>query len=184
MLEKEVVFFDPWSAIVQTIFSCKSLDLAKAQYQSGFFWPGNLMLFVAERAGELSCVVLELMNSFIFVFFVFEIGFNLQRVKKGHREKHYLTVPASYSRCHPSKRLPVKAAAGSSIARIWKSFRFIVIISTERSRWLQMTLWRQKKINLFLSFSNKRRGLGCNWPKKKVFFRVYFQNQKCKKNVH
>ena len=69
------------------------------------------MLFVAERAGELSCVVLELMNSFIFVFFVFEIGFNLQRVKKGHREKHYLTVPASYSRCHPSKRLPVKAAA-------------------------------------------------------------------------
>ena len=149
MLEKEVVFFDPWSAIVQTIFSCKSLDLAKAQYQSGFFWPGNLMLFVAERAGELSCVVLELMNSFIFVFFVFEIGFNLQRVKKGHREKHYLTVPASYSRCHPSKRLPVKAAAGSSIARIWKSFRFIVIISTERSRWLQMTLWRQNILIFF-----------------------------------
>ena len=83
MLEKEVVFFDPWSAIVQTIFSCKSLDLAKAEYQSGFFWPGNLMLFVAERAGELSFVVLESMNSFIFVF---EIGFNLQKGKKGHRE--------------------------------------------------------------------------------------------------
>ena len=146
MLEKEVVFFDPWSAIVQTIFSCKSLDLAKAEYQSGFFWPGNLMLFVAERAGELSFVVLESMNSFIFVF---EIGFNLQRVKKVHREKHYLTVPASYSRCHPSKRLPVKAAAGSSIARIWKSFRFIVIISTERSRWLQMTLWRQNILIFF-----------------------------------
>ena len=79
MLEKEVLFFDPWSAIVQTIFSCKSLDLAKAEYQSGFFWPGNLMLFVAEREGELSFVVLELMNSFIFVF---EIGFDLQKGKK------------------------------------------------------------------------------------------------------
>ena len=83
MIEKEVVFFDPWSAIVQIIFSCKSLDLAKAQFQSGFFCPGNLMLFVAERAGELSFVVLESMNSFIFVF---EIGFNLQKGKKGHRE--------------------------------------------------------------------------------------------------
>ena len=37
------------------------------------------MLFVAERAGELSFVVLELMNSFIFVF---EIGFDLQKGKK------------------------------------------------------------------------------------------------------
>ena len=83
MLEKEVLFFDPWSAIVQTIFSCKSLDLAKAEYQSGFFWPGNLMLFVAEREGELSFVVLELMNSFIFVF---EIGFDLQKGKRSPRK--------------------------------------------------------------------------------------------------
>ena len=168
MLEKEVLFFDPWSAIVQTIFSCKSLDLAKAEYQSGFFWPGNLMLFVAEREGELSFVVLELMNSFIFVF---EIGFNLQKGKKGHREKHCLTVPASYSRCHPSKRLPVKAAAGSSIASIWKSFRFIVIISTERLRWLQMILC---KTWFFKAFPVKGRGTWLQLTPKKVIFSLYF----------
>ena len=180
MLEKEVVFFDPWSAIVQTIFSCKSLDLAKAQYQSGFFWPGNLMLFVAERAGELSFVVLESMNSFIFVF---EIGFNLQRVKKGHREKHYLTVPASYSRCHPSKRLPVKAVASQHC----QDMKELPVHCHNLDGEVEMTAddtMEAEKINLFLSFSNKRRGLDCNWPKKKVFFSLYFQNQKCKKNVH
>ena len=145
MLEKEVVFFDPWSAIVQTIFSCKSLDLAKAEYQSGFFWPGNLMLFVAERAGELSFVVLESMNSFIFVF---EIGFNLQKGKKvTEKSLVWPSQPPVADITHQSdcqwKLQP------ASIARIWKSFRFIVIISTERSRWLQMTLWRQNILIFF-----------------------------------
>ena len=146
MLEKEVVFFDPWSAIVQTIFSCKSLDLAKAEYQSGFFWPGNLMLFVAERAGELSFVVLESMNSFIFVF---EIGFNLQKGKKV-TEKSIAVWPCQPPIADVTHRSDCQwKLQPASIARIWKSFRFIVIISTERSRWLQMTLWRQNILIFF-----------------------------------
>ena len=168
MLEKEVVFFDPWSAIVHTIFSCKSLDLAKAQYQSGFFGPGNLMLFVAERAGELSFVVLELMNSFIFVFFVFEIGFNLQKGKKGHREKHCLTVPASYSRCHPSKRLPVKAAASQHC----QDMKELPVHCHNLDGEVEMTAddtMEAEKLIFFCHFPIKGGGLTAIDPKRKFF---------------